>query len=46
MSFRFFADTYETERLKTLAVWSQFTDSDLEFRPEPRARKPREHFVH
>jgi uncharacterized damage-inducible protein DinB len=46
MSFRFFADTYATERLKTLAVWSQFGDGDLEFRPEPRARTPREHFLH
>ena len=46
MGFRFLADTYETERLKTLSVWSQFRDDDLELRPEPRARTPREHMVH
>jgi uncharacterized damage-inducible protein DinB len=45
-AFSFFADTYETERLKTLSVWSQFADGDLAFRPEPRARTPLEHMVH
>ena len=40
------ADTYETERLKTLTVWSQFTDDDLAFRPAPRARSVHEHMVH
>jgi uncharacterized damage-inducible protein DinB len=45
-SFSFFAETYETERLKTLSTWSQFRDADLGFRPEPRARTPLEHFVH
>jgi uncharacterized damage-inducible protein DinB len=44
--FTFFADTYETERLKTLSVWSLFADDDLEFRPEARARTPLEHMVH
>jgi uncharacterized damage-inducible protein DinB len=42
----FLVDTYETERLKTLSVWSQFRDDDLALRPEPRARTPREHMVH
>ena len=42
----FFADTYETERLKTLSVWSQFDDAGLNVRIEPRARTPREHMVH
>lgn len=46
MRFDFLADTYETERLKTLGVWSQFREGDLELRPEPRARTPREHMVH
>ena len=46
MGFEFLADTYETERLKTLSVWSQFRDDDLALRPEPRARTPREHMVH
>jgi uncharacterized damage-inducible protein DinB len=41
-----FAEAYDTERLKTLTVWSQFADADLGFRPEPRIRTPLEHFVH
>jgi uncharacterized damage-inducible protein DinB len=44
--YQFLVDTFETERLKTLSVWSMFRDGDLEFRPDPRARTPREHFVH
>jgi len=42
----FFADTYATERLKTLSVWSAFRDEDLRFRCAERARTPLEHFVH
>lgn len=45
-AFSFFADTYETERLKTISVWSQFQEADLSMRPEPRARTPLEHMVH
>jgi uncharacterized damage-inducible protein DinB len=44
--YDFLLETYDTERLKTLSVWSQFRDEDLRFRPEPRARTPREHMVH
>lgn len=44
--YDFLVETYDTERLKTLSVWSQFHDSDMEFRPEPRARTPHEHMVH
>jgi uncharacterized damage-inducible protein DinB len=44
--YAFFLETYRTESLKTLGVWSQFADGDLEFRPEPRARTPHEHMVH
>ena len=36
--YDFLLDTYDTERIKTLSVWSQFADADLPFRPEPRAR--------
>jgi uncharacterized damage-inducible protein DinB len=46
MAYEFLADTYETERLKTLSVWSQFRDDDLSLRPEPRTRTPLEHMVH
>lgn len=45
-AFSFFADTYDTERIKTLSVWSQFADDDLGFRPAAPARTPLEHMVH
>lgn len=44
--FDFIPDTYETERLKTLTVWSVFRDEDMEFRPAERIRTPHEHMVH
>jgi len=44
--FAFLLDTYETERIKTLSVWSLFGDADLEFRPAPLSRTPHEHMVH
>lgn len=46
MRYDFLIDTYRTERIKTLSVWSQFADDDMEYRPEPRARTPHEHMVH
>jgi uncharacterized damage-inducible protein DinB len=46
MNFDFLIDTYETERLKTLSVWSAFKDDDMEFRPATRIRSPHEHMVH
>ena len=46
MTFDFLLDTYETERLKTLSVWSTFVDEDMEFRPAVRIRTPHEHMVH
>ena len=45
-AFSFVADTYDTERLKILSVWSQISDGQMQFRPEPRARSPLEHMVH
>jgi uncharacterized damage-inducible protein DinB len=44
--YTFLVETYATERLKTLSVWAHFIDSDLGFRPEPRARTPLEQMVH
>ena len=44
--YTFLVETYATERLKTLSVWAHFTDADLGFRPEPRARTPLEQMVH
>lgn len=42
----FLLETYNTERLKTLTVWSSFSDDHLRFRPAPLARTPLEHMVH
>lgn len=44
--FSFLVETYDTERLKTLSVWSEFGEADLAFRPAPLARTPLEHLVH
>jgi uncharacterized damage-inducible protein DinB len=44
--YSFLVETYGTERIKTLSVWSQVPDERLSFRPEPRARSPHEHMVH
>jgi len=44
--FAFLLDTYETERIKTLGVWSLFEDGELEFRPAPLSRTPHEQMVH
>jgi uncharacterized damage-inducible protein DinB len=44
--YDFLIETYRTERLKTLSVWSQVPDVRMTFRPEPRARTPHEHMVH
>ena len=44
--YDFLIESYRTERLKTLSVWSQIPDDRMEFRPEPRARTPHEHMVH
>jgi uncharacterized damage-inducible protein DinB len=49
MEYDFLVDTYETERLKTLGVWSMFKDEDLPVRPQPlekKDRNPLEHMVH
>jgi len=45
-SFDFLLDTYDTERLKTLSVWSVFREEDFEFRPAARSRTPHEQMVH
>ena len=44
--YAFLVDTYRTERLKILGVWSQIPDDSMPVRPEPRARSPLEHMVH
>jgi uncharacterized damage-inducible protein DinB len=49
MRYDFLIDTYETERIKVLSVWSEFADEDLPVRPrddDPRGRSVHEHMVH
>ena len=49
MEYDFLIDTYDTERIKTLSVWSMFLDDDLLIRPRPLEKKDRnalEHMVH
>jgi uncharacterized damage-inducible protein DinB len=49
MKYEFLIDTYETERLKVLSVWSEFKDQDLPVRPravDPRGRSVHEQMVH
>jgi uncharacterized damage-inducible protein DinB len=44
--YDFLVETYRTERLKILGVWSQIPDERMRFRPEKRGRSPLEHMVH
>ena len=49
MKYDFLIDTYETERVKVLSIWSEFNDEDLPVRPlqtDPRGRSVREQMVH
>jgi hypothetical protein len=49
MRYEFMVETYETERVKVVSMWSKFRDEDLEFRPkldDPRGRSVREQMIH
>lgn len=49
MTYDFLVDTFATESLKVLSVWSLFRDEDLSVRPHPRdtrGRSVREQMVH
>jgi len=49
MRYEFLTDTYETERVKVVSVWSEFRDEDLPVRPrgnDPRGRSVLEQMVH
>ena len=49
MKYDFLVETYETERVKVLSVWSMFKDQHLSARPnpsDPRGRSVHEHMVH
>jgi hypothetical protein len=42
--YQFLVDTYETESIKVVSVWSEFRDEELEVRPrggDPRGRSVR-----
>ena len=49
MSYNFLVDTYATERVKVVSVWSMFRDDELPIRPnpaDPRGRSVHEQMVH
>jgi uncharacterized damage-inducible protein DinB len=49
MKYDFLIETYETERIKVISVWSEFKDADLPVRPrsgDPRGRSVHEQMVH
>ena len=49
MTYDFLIDTYDTERVKILSVWSEFRDEDLGVRPkpdDPRGRSVVEQMIH
>jgi uncharacterized damage-inducible protein DinB len=49
MRYEFLVETYATERVKVVSVWSDFRDEDLRVRPrlgDPRGRSVLEQMVH
>jgi uncharacterized damage-inducible protein DinB len=49
MRYTFLVETYATERLKVVSVWSEFRDEDIPARPrdgDPRGRSVHEQMVH
>jgi uncharacterized damage-inducible protein DinB len=49
MRYSFLVETYATERVKVVSVWSEFRDDEMEFRPradDPRGRSVHEQMVH
>ncbi|HXZ12996.1 MAG TPA: DinB family protein [Candidatus Sulfotelmatobacter sp.] len=49
MRYDFLLETYETERIKVVSVWSEFKDAELPVRPlqtDPRGRSVHEQMVH
>jgi uncharacterized damage-inducible protein DinB len=49
MRYAFLIETYATERVKVVSVWSEFRDEDLPVRPlvsDPRGRSVHEQMVH
>ena len=49
MTYDFLVETYETERVKIISMWSEFRDEDMHRRPrngDPRGRSVQEQMVH
>lgn len=49
MIYDFLVDSYETERIKVISLWSEFRNDDLSVRPnraDPRGRSVQEQMVH
>ncbi len=49
MRYAFLVETYATERIKVVSVWSEFRDADMTMRPrtdDARGRSVREQMVH
>lgn len=49
MRYDFLVETYASERIKVVSVWSEFRDEDMAFRPklnDPRGRSLHEQMVH
>lgn len=49
MRYDFLVETYATERIKVVSVWSEFRDEDLSFRPnakDARGRSVLEQMIH
>ena len=49
MKYDFLVESYASERVKVLSVWSEFRDEDMPVRPrsdDPRGRSVHEHMVH
>lgn len=49
MRYDFLVETYETERIKVVSVWSEFKDSELPVRPlqsDSRGRSVHEQMIH
>jgi uncharacterized damage-inducible protein DinB len=49
MRYAFLVETYASERVKVVSVWSEFRDEDLPVRPregDPRGRSVHEQMVH
>lgn len=49
MPYDFLIETYASERIKVVSVWSEFHDEDLSIRPklnDPRGRSVREQMIH